>query len=71
VLVALLLNTRLRSVHALKIIIFAALGDPGSCCRADLEMDLELRFRHSERTLYAVGAIKSYIPFLADLFWQR
>jgi ABC-type sugar transport system permease subunit len=66
VLVALLLNTRLRSVNALKIIILLPWAIPAVVAGLMWKWILNSDFGILSGTLYAVGAIKSYIPFLAD-----
>ena len=66
VLVALLLNTRLRSVNALKIIILLPWAIPAVVAGLMWKWILNSDFGILSGTLYALGAIKSYIPFLAD-----
>jgi multiple sugar transport system permease protein len=66
VLVALLLNTKLRSVNALKIIILLPWAIPAVVAGLMWKWILNSDFGILSGILYAVGAIKSYIPFLAD-----
>ncbi len=66
VLVALLLNTKLRSVNVLKIIILLPWAIPAVVAGLMWKWILNADFGILSGVLYAVGAIKTYIPFLAD-----
>lgn len=66
VLVALLLNSRLRSVNALKIIILLPWAIPAVVAGLMWKWILNSDFGILSGVLYAVGLIKTYIPFLAD-----
>lgn len=66
VVVALLLNTRLRSVNALKIIILLPWAIPAVVAGLMWKWVLNSDFGILSGILYSVGAIKSYIPFLGD-----
>jgi multiple sugar transport system permease protein len=66
VIVALLLNSRLRSAGALKIIILLPWAIPAVVAGLMWKWILNADFGIFSGTLYAAGLIKSYIPFLAD-----
>lgn len=66
VVVALLLNTRLRSINALKIIILLPWAIPAVVAGLMWKWILNSDFGILNGILYALGAIKSYLPFLAD-----
>jgi multiple sugar transport system permease protein len=66
VLVALLLNSRLRSVNALKIIILLPWAIPAVVAGLMWKWILNSDFGIFSGILYSLGAIQSYIPFLAD-----
>ncbi len=66
VLVALLLNTRMRSVNLLKIIILLPWAIPAVVAGLMWKWILNSDFGIFSGVLYAVGAIQTYIPFLAD-----
>lgn len=66
IVVALLLNTRLRSVNALKIIILLPWAIPAVVAGLMWKWVLNSDFGILNGILYSLGAIKSYIPFLAD-----
>jgi len=71
VLVALLLNTRLRSVNALKIIILLPWAIPAVVAGLMWKWILNSDFGILNGILYSLGTIKSYIPFLADPFLAK
>jgi multiple sugar transport system permease protein len=64
--VALLLNTKMRSVNALKVIILLPWAIPAVVAGLMWKWILNSDFGILNGILYSVGAIKSYIPFLAD-----
>ncbi len=66
ILVALLLNTRMRSVNALKIIILLPWAIPAVVAGLMWKWVLNSDFGIFNGILYSLGIIKSYIPFLAD-----
>jgi ABC-type sugar transport system permease subunit len=66
VVVALLLNTRLRAVNALKIIILLPWAIPAVVAGLMWKWVLNSDFGILSGILYSLGAIKSYIPFLSD-----
>jgi multiple sugar transport system permease protein len=63
---ALLLNTKMRSVNALKVIILLPWAIPAVVAGLMWKWILNSDFGILNGILYSVGAIKSYIPFLAD-----
>jgi ABC-type sugar transport system permease subunit len=65
-LVALLLNTKIRSVSALKIIILLPWAIPAVVAGLMWKWILNSDFGILNAVLYSLGAIDSYIPFLAD-----
>jgi multiple sugar transport system permease protein len=65
-LVALLLNTKMRSVNALKIIILLPWAIPAVVAGLMWKWILNSDFGILNAVLYSLGAIDSYIPFLAD-----
>jgi multiple sugar transport system permease protein len=64
--VALLLNTKIRSVNALKIIILLPWAIPAVVAGLMWKWILNSDFGILNGILYSLGVIKSYIPFLAD-----
>jgi multiple sugar transport system permease protein len=64
--VALLLNTKIRSVNALKIIILLPWAIPAVVAGLMWKWILNSDFGILNGILYSLGAIESYIPFLAD-----
>ena len=66
IIVALLLNTRLRSVNALKLIILLPWAIPAVVAGLMWKWVLNSDFGILSGILYSLGAIKSYIPFLGD-----
>lgn len=66
VIVALLLNTKIRSVNALKIIILLPWAIPAVVAGLMWKWILNSDFGILNGILYSIGLIKSYIPFLAD-----
>jgi multiple sugar transport system permease protein len=65
-LVALLLNSKIRSVNALKIIILLPWAIPAVVAGLMWKWILNSDFGIFNAVLYSLGAIDSYIPFLAD-----
>jgi multiple sugar transport system permease protein len=65
-LVALLLNTKIRSVNALKIIILLPWAIPAVVAGLMWKWILNSDFGIFNAVLYSLGAIDSYLPFLAD-----
>lgn len=65
-LVALLLNSKIRSVGALKIIILLPWAIPAVVAGLMWKWILNSDFGIFNAVLYSLGAIDSYIPFLAD-----
>jgi len=65
-LVALLLNTKMRSVNALKIIILLPWAIPAVVAGLMWKWILNSDFGIFNAVLYSLGAIDSYIPFLAN-----
>lgn len=65
-LVAMLLNTKLRSANALKIIILLPWAIPAVVAGLMWKWILNSDFGILNGIFYSLGAIKSYIPFLAD-----
>lgn len=70
-LVALLLNTKIRSVNALKIIILLPWAIPAVVAGLMWKWILNSDFGIFNAVLYSLGAIDSYIPFLADPFLAK
>jgi multiple sugar transport system permease protein len=66
IVVALLLNTRLRSVNALKLIILLPWAIPAVVAGLMWKWVLNSDFGILNGILYSLGAIKTYIPFLGD-----
>ncbi len=66
VLVALLLNTKLRSVNALKLVILLPWAIPAVVAGLMWKWILNADFGIFSGVLYSLGLIKTYIPFLAD-----
>ena len=66
IVVALLLNTKIRSVNALKIIILLPWAIPAVVAGLMWKWILNSDFGILNGILYSLGVIKSYIPFLAD-----
>jgi multiple sugar transport system permease protein len=64
--VALLLNTKIRSVNALKIIILLPWAIPAVVAGLMWKWILNSDFGILNGILYSLGIIESYIPFLAD-----
>ena len=64
--VALLLNSKIRSVNALKIIILLPWAIPAVVAGLMWKWILNSDFGIFNAVLYSLGAIDSYIPFLAD-----
>ena len=64
--VAMLLNTKIRSVNALKIIILLPWAIPAVVAGLMWKWILNSDFGILNGIFYSLGAIKSYIPFLAD-----
>jgi len=64
--VALLLNTKIRSVNILKIIILLPWAIPAVVAGLMWKWILNSNFGILNGILYSLGAINSYIPFLAD-----
>ncbi|HET7145411.1 MAG TPA: sugar ABC transporter permease, partial [Anaerolineales bacterium] len=64
--VALLINTKIRSVNVLKIIILLPWAIPAVVAGLMWKWILNSDFGILNGILYSLGAIKSYIPFLAD-----
>jgi len=64
--VAMLLNTKIRSVNALKIIILLPWAMPAVVAGLLWKWILNSDFGIFNGILYSLGIIKSYIPFLAD-----
>jgi ABC-type sugar transport system permease subunit len=64
--VAMLLNTKIRSVNLLKIIILLPWAIPAVVAGLMWKWILNSDFGIFNGILYSLGAIKSYIPFLAD-----
>lgn len=64
--VALLLNTKIRSVNALKIIILLPWAIPAVVAGLMWKWILNSDFGILNGILYSLGAIESYIPFLAN-----
>jgi multiple sugar transport system permease protein len=64
--VALLLNTKIRSVNVLKIIILLPWAIPAVVAGLMWKWILNSDFGIFNAVLYSLGAIDSYIPFLAD-----
>jgi multiple sugar transport system permease protein len=71
IVVALLLNTKIRSVNALKIIILLPWAIPAVVAGLMWKWILNSDFGILNGILYSLGAIKSYIPFLADPFLAK
>jgi len=69
--VAMLLNTKIRSVNVLKIIILLPWAIPAVVAGLLWKWILNSDFGIFNGMLYASGAIKSYIPFLADPLLAR
>jgi multiple sugar transport system permease protein len=65
-LVALLLNTKMRSVNALKIIILLPWAIPAVVAGLMWKWILNSDFGIFNAVLYSLGIVDSYIPFLAD-----
>ena len=70
-LVALLLNTKIRSANALKIIILLPWAIPAVVAGLMWKWILNSDFGIFNAVLYSFGAIDSYIPFLADPFLAK
>jgi multiple sugar transport system permease protein len=66
IMVASLLNTKIRSVNALKIIILLPWAIPAVVAGLMWKWILNSDFGIFNGVLYSLGIIKSYIPFLAD-----
>jgi multiple sugar transport system permease protein len=66
IIVALLLNTKIRSVNVLKIIILLPWAIPAVVAGLMWKWILNSDFGILNGILYSLGAIESYIPFLAD-----
>jgi multiple sugar transport system permease protein len=66
IIVALLLNTKIRSVNALKIIILLPWAIPAVVAGLMWKWILNSDFGILNGILYSLGVIKSYIPFLSD-----
>ena len=64
--VAMLLNTKIRSVNALKIIILLPWAIPAVVAGLMWKWIVNSDFGILNGILYSLGAIESYIPFLAD-----
>lgn len=71
ILVAHLLNSKLRSVNALKIIILLPWAIPAVVAGLMWKWILNSDFGIFNGILYSLGMIKSYIPFLADPFLAK
>jgi multiple sugar transport system permease protein len=70
-LVALLLNTKIRSANALKIIILLPWAIPAVVAGLMWKWILNSDFGIFNAVLYSLGVIDSYIPFLADPFLAK